>query len=200
MGLTFVLIFFSKCYKGIMTIITCVLNKVSEILLDWRLPNWFTPNPVPWLTQRDFYHYGARPLNAWDWIFAGIVTASWGVFIFWALRGSGSIIRRKSNSKANFIIDLKFVGLGVALAFLWYGIRSLLKLWHVPLDECPLIPTAAFGRWWRLFPVPLGLFKIGGALLTIGKFIAKKVSWMPTHVSRGVDDMVSLARDLAEEE
>lgn len=204
MGTTFVLMILWKCFEGIKAVVYYILDRVREVMLDWRLPcNWIKP-PLPiWKWKLPSYRgmqLSVHTLTAWDWIFAGIVTASWGVFVFWALRGSGSIIKRKSSPKANFITDLKFIGLGIALAALWYGIRSLLTVCHVPLAECYLIPTPVLGMWWRLFPVPLGLFKIGGAILSLGRIVARKISRIPLHVKQRMEDTSSLVRDLAKEE
>lgn len=184
-----VLIVFGGCAIGITKIKDWFANKYKfgfgEFLREWVI------GPFYW----------DRPLTTWDWIFGWVVTVSWVLLLFFLIRGTGGLIRRKPKSRSNLVTDLKVLALGIALSAAWYGIRCLFSRNGIFFWKYPAIPlTAANANWWKLMPVPFALFKVGTTLFRIGKALVEKISRLPSAIADWGGDLIDTARDIAGEE
>ena len=177
---------------------------IGIILIPTAIKDWVANNGGFLAILRNWVigsGWWVRPLTTWDWIFGWIIIASWGVFILYMLKGTGGLIRRKPKARSNFVTDLKLLGIGLALAAAWYGIRCLLAANWIFLKDNSLIPIPAlYGRWWTLIPIPFAVFKVGTTLFRIGRAIVKKVSGIPSAIADKAGELVDTARTLAKEE
>ena len=140
-------------------------------------------------------------LTTWDWIFGWVVTVSWVLLLFFLIRGTGGLIRRKPKSGSNLVTDLKVLALGIVLSAAWYGICCLFAHNRIFFWDYPVIPlTAANANWWKLIPVTFALFKVETTLFRVGKTLVGKISRLPSEIADWGGDLIDSARDIAGED